>query len=62
MVDNARLEEAIREVSEETDGRRTLSCSEAFRLSGRLGCDLPEIKSFCDSADIRITKCQLGCF
>jgi len=44
------------------EGRRQLPCSVAFVLRDRHGISLKKIGEICDREDIRIVKCQLGCF
>ena len=44
------------------DGRRRLSCVDAFSLHAKHGIPLPTIGAICDNENIRLTRCQLGCF
>ena len=44
------------------DGRRRLSCADAFSLHAKHGIPLATIGAICDSENIRLTRCQLGCF
>jgi hypothetical protein len=44
------------------DGRRRLSCVDAFSLHAKHGIPLPTIGAICDDENIRLTRCQLGCF
>lgn len=45
-----------------SNGKKTLSCSQAFRLSSVHGISLKEIGEICNKNGIKITACQLGCF
>jgi hypothetical protein len=44
------------------DGRKKLACAEAFELAGRFGVEVIEVGRLCNQNDVRICKCQLGCF
>ncbi|MHC4691542.1 MAG: hypothetical protein ACYS67_02290 [Planctomycetota bacterium] len=46
----------------EVDGKRKLTCAEAFKLSKELGAGTAEIGRICNQQNIRICKCQLGLF
>jgi len=52
----------IEESSIKRDGRKVMPCAMAFEISGRYGIPLKEIGAWCDENDIRIVRCQLGCF
>ena len=52
----------ILERAQEIDGKKKLACAEAFKLSEELGAGRAEIGRICNQHDIRICKCQLGCF
>jgi hypothetical protein len=62
MNENAELVNAIIEAAKESDGRRKLTCAEAFRLAQRFDTRLHEIGRICNEQNIRISQCQLGCF
>jgi hypothetical protein len=47
---------------QEADGRRTLTCAEAFELAKKLEIEIMEVGRICNQNNIRIRKCQLGCF
>ncbi len=47
---------------QQPDGRRRLACSEAFELARRFGVEVTEVGRICNQNDVRICKCQLGCF
>ncbi len=44
------------------DGRRRLSCADAFALHAKHGIPLSTLGAICDNENIRLTHCQLGCF
>jgi hypothetical protein len=46
----------------ESDGRKQLTCAEAFELAKTYEAEIIEIGRICNQHDIRICKCQLGCF
>ena len=48
--------------AKEIDGKKRISCSECFALAGQFGVEIGEIGRICNEAEIRICKCQLGCF
>lgn len=52
----------VLERAQEIDGKKKLACAEAFKLSQELGADCAEIGRICNEHNIRICKCQLGCF
>ncbi len=55
---NQQLKEEIQRFL--ADGR--LPCNEAHELAERLGIDLQEIGTAADALNIKISRCQLGCF
>jgi len=44
------------------DGRRGLSCPDAFALAGEHEVPLGDIARICNQNRIKFTGCQLGCF
>jgi len=44
------------------DGRKQLTCAEAFELAKKYEAEIIEIGRICNQNNIRICKCQLGCF
>lgn len=56
MTDEQKRE--IREAA--TNGK--LSCARAFQLSNELKLSLKEIGDFCNAENIKVERCQLGCF
>ncbi len=62
MDKNKELIEAVLEQSQETDGIKKLTCSEAFKLAREFEAAPIEIGRICNQQKIKICKCQLGCF
>jgi len=48
--------------SEASDDRKRLTCAEAFKLAKEHEAKVIEIGRICNQNNIRICKCQLGCF
>ncbi|MHC4556765.1 MAG: hypothetical protein ACYTFW_05360 [Planctomycetota bacterium] len=46
----------------DSDNRKRLSCAKAFDLAKKFETEIIEIGRICNQHDIRICKCQLGCF
>ncbi len=53
---------AVLAATENVEGKKTLPCPDAFRLASDLGVDLIDIGKICDQNQVKIVKCQLGCF
>jgi hypothetical protein len=47
---------------QEPDDRKRLSCTQAFELAKKFDTEIIEIGRICNQHNIRICKCQLGCF
>ena len=62
MSKKSKLVDAVIEAASEIDGRKKLSCAAAFQLAGRFSVKVLEIGRVCNDKNIRICKCQLGCF
>lgn len=62
MSKEEELIKAVLERAEEIDGRKKLACAEAFELAQEFGVEVIEIGRICNRHNIRIRKCQLGCF
>ncbi len=56
------LIKAVLEQAQDSDGRKNLACVEAFKLAQELDVEAAEIGRICNQHNIRICKCQLGCF
>ena len=48
--------------SAQSHDRKRLTCAEAFELAKEFQTEIIEIGRVCNQHDIRICKCQLGCF
>jgi hypothetical protein len=46
----------------EPNGRKSLTCAGAFGLAKEFETDVIEIGRLCNKHNIKIRKCQLGCF
>ena len=53
---------AVLKRAQESDGKKKLTCAEAFELSQKFETEIIEIGRICNQNNIRICKCQLGCF
>ncbi len=65
MDRNEQLVDAVlksAEKDEESDGRKQLTCAEAFKLAKEYEAEIIEIGRICNQHNIRICRCQLGCF
>jgi len=56
------LTQAVLERSQVAEGRRALTCAQALSLAAELGVDPARIGHICDQENIRLGRCQLGCF
>lgn len=61
-MDYSQIAVAIEAAVRTEGGRKQLSCARAHVLAEDLGITLAEIGRYCQSQDIKITDCQLGCF
>lgn len=48
--------------SGDSDDRKRLTCAEAFKLAKEHEAKIIEIGRICNQNNIRIHRCQLGCF
>ena len=65
MDKTKQLTEAAIELSEnrrEPGSRRELACNEAFELARRFEVSIGLVGRVCNQNNIKICKCQLGCF
>jgi hypothetical protein len=56
------LTNAVLERAQELDGKKRLTCAEAFELAQQFKAEIIEIGRICNRHNIKICKCQLGCF
>ncbi|MBM4370287.1 MAG: hypothetical protein FJ098_01450 [Deltaproteobacteria bacterium] len=61
MTDQELLEIIVAE-SYEKDGKRRLDCTKAFKIAVKHPVTLRDVGRICNEHEIRIAKCQLGCF
>jgi len=61
MTDNELLD-VIRAAAYEDGGKKKLPCVKVFALARQHPVSLKDIGRLCNEHDIRIAKCQLGCF
>ena len=47
---------------QQSDDRKMLTCAEAFELAKKFEMEIIEIGRICNQHNIKICKCQLGCF
>jgi hypothetical protein len=62
MSKKQELISAVFERAQEVDDVKKLACAEAFELARQFQAKLIEIGRICNQHDMRICKCQLGCF
>ena len=62
MSKEEELINAVIERAQETDGRKKLACAKAFELAEEFEVEVIEIGRICNRQNVRIHKCQLGCF
>jgi hypothetical protein len=53
---------AVCERAEELHGSKKLACRQAFELAREFNTEVIEIGRICNQQNIKICKCQLGCF
>ena len=56
------LIKAVLERAEGIDGKKKLARAEALELAQEFKVEVIEIGRICNQQNIRICKCQLGCF
>ena len=56
------LANAVLDLAYESDGKLRLDCAQAFVLARKLRVKPAKIAELCNRHNIRISKCQLGCF
>ena len=53
---------AVLKRAQKADGKKKLACAEAFELAQEYEVRVVMIGRICNQNDIKICKCQLGCF
>jgi len=61
MTDKELLEVIQTETYEE-DGKTKLACPKAFKIAKQNPVTIRDVGRVCDENEIRLAKCQLGCF
>ncbi len=56
------LKEMLTKEAKDIDGKKKLTCSQAFKISADLDVSLKQIGQACNEMEIKIHACQLGCF
>ena len=62
MEGKENLISAVLKKAKDVDGRKKLMCAEAFELARQFKVGIIEIGRICNQNNIKIHKCQLGCF
>ncbi|HUS71500.1 MAG TPA: hypothetical protein VMY06_00425 [Sedimentisphaerales bacterium] len=62
MCKSEDLINSVLERAQDSDDRKKLTCTEAFEIARELNVEVAEIGRICNRQNIRICKCQLGCF
>jgi len=62
MDKNEDLIDAVLGRASQVKGRKMLTCAEAFELARQFQAEIIEIGRICNQHNIKICKCQLGCF
>jgi len=65
MDTNRKLVEAIlasADNAQGSDGKKKLTCAAAFKLAREFEAQIAEIGRICNQHNVKICKCQLGCF
>ena len=55
-------EKLINDAAVLREGKKKLSCAQAFKLSKEHNISLKEIGETCNQQGIKMMECQLGCF
>ncbi len=62
MKSQEELAQVVLKRSQVVEGRRVLTCAQALSLAAELGVEPARIGQICDQENIRLGRCQLGCF
>lgn len=62
MVEKEDLISAVLKKVKLIDGRKKLTCVEAFELARQFKVGIIEIGRICNKNSVKIHRCQLGCF
>jgi len=61
-VDKSDIVEAVLEQARDVDGKKKLDCAQALKLAAVFKTGPAEVGRICNERNIRIRRCQLGCF
>jgi hypothetical protein len=61
-MDQNTMQKLVAESAVEVNGRKMLSCAQAFEIHRRHSIPLADIGRVCNETGIRLCACQLGCF
>jgi len=53
---------AVLERARQSDGKKKLTCADAFELAREFQAEIIEVGRICNQHNVKICKCQLGCF
>ena len=62
MTNKEKLTEAVLEQAKMDGDEKRITCAEAFELAKKLNVGVFEVGRICNCNNIKIRKCQLGCF
>ena len=62
MAQNENLINAVLSRIQDVDGKKKLSCAQAFKIAAEFDAAIMEIGRICNQQNIKICNCQLGCF
>ena len=62
MANKEKLTEAVLDQAKLDGDEKRITCAEAFDLAKKLHVGVSEIGLICNGNNIKIRKCQLGCF
>lgn len=62
MAENQEVVNAVLNSAQEADGKKKLSCAQAFKIAAEFNIPIIEIGRICNQQNIKIRNCQLGCF
>ena len=62
QINQERILEAVSGAATQVEGRKTLRCSDALGIASQLDVEPRAIGRICDENQVKIIKCQLGCF
>jgi hypothetical protein len=62
MSSNKELIKAINTAAQLEGDRKYLSCAQAFALAKKFEATIGEVGDICNTEEIKLKECQLGCF